>query len=394
MQLRVTTAAVLAASACATSLMFAAPASATPDQNCVPQAGSPLSSPPWAQKLLNFQRAWTITQGAGVRVAVIDTGLDRTQPQLAGIHVEGGRDVSGTGTGPTDTNDCNGHGSGVAGIIAAPPMSGVSFLGVAPGATIIPIRQTGADGKGDSETLATGIEYAIAMHAEVINVSITVPRSTPKLQQAIADAAAHHVIVVAAAGNDGATTGVSAASFPAAYSTSYDNVIAVAAIDSAGQIAPFSDQGSYVDVAAPGADVVMPARQSGYRKDSGTSFATPYVSGTVALLLAAHSGLTPVQVRARLEATADPPPVSVPSNTYGYGIIDPFLAVTAVRDDTAVLPSAARGAPLPPPVPVRAANQHRQHVALAAGLGLIGLAVLACLAVVAFGRPRSRALRA
>jgi membrane-anchored mycosin MYCP len=139
---------------------------------------------------------------------------------------------------------------------------------------------------------------------------------------------------------------------------------------------------------------VMPARQSGYRKDSGTSFATPYVSGTVALLLAAHSGLTPAQVRARLEATADPPPVSVPSNTYGYGIIDPFLAVTAVRDDTAVLPSAARGAPLPPPVAVRGANRHLQHVALAAGLGLIGLAVLACLAVVAFGRPRSRALRA
>lgn len=375
-------------------LLLAPPAGAVPDQSCVPQAGGTITTLPWAQKLLGFDRAWPISRGARVRVAVIDTGMDRTQPQMRQIQVSGGKDVSGTGTGPTDTSDCNGHGTGVIGIIAAPQYPNVQFLGVAPEATIIPVRQTGSDGKGTSASIAAGIDYAIAMRADVVNISISVPTSTPRLKQAVADAAAHDLIIVAAAGNDGNSQTVSKVSYPAAYASSYSNVIGVAAIDSKGQVASFSDKGSYVCVAAPGVDIVIPSRQSGYTTDSGTSFATPFVTGTVALMLGAFPNLSPLEVRNRLEATADPPPETVPSLTYGYGVVDPYLAVTAVRDDTATLPTPRPGKPVPAPVAPKPPDRHLQHVALAAGLGLIGLAALSGLAVVAFGRPRSRPVRA
>jgi len=366
------------------------PVTSVPDQNCVPQSGGTIVGQPWAQKLLGFDRVWPITTGEGIRVAVIDTGIDRRQPQMAQIHVQDGRDVSGTGTGPTDTTDCNGHGTGVAGIIAAPHVNDTLFEGVAPGVTIIPVRQTGSDGKGTTQALAAGITYAVDQHANVINVSISAGKSTASLQAAVAYAARHNVVIVAAAGNDGDSTEVSKISYPAAYASTYPNVIGVAAIDEKGQIASFSDTGNYVCVAAPGSNIVIPSRQSGYTTDSGTSFATPFVTGTVALMMRAFPALTPLQLRNRLEATADPPPVTVPSNRYGYGIVDPYLALTSVRDDSAPPPSAAAVAPLPAPVRPQPPDRHLQHVALGAGLGLVGLAVLAGLAVVAFRRPGAR----
>ncbi len=335
----------------------------------MPKAGGDLTGIPWPQTRLNFERVWSITKGAGVKVAVIDTGLDRTQPQLAHIHTEPGTDVL-SGFDPHDTTDCDGHGSGVTGIIAAPQVPGSPFLGVAPEVTIIAIKQTNttSDTQASAQGVADGIDYARRHGARVVNISSTVNVRVRSIELAISRAATAGVIIVAAAGNDGG--GVNGVAYPAAYSQEYPNVIAVAAIDQFDQVAQFSERGPWVNVAAPGVAITFPARQSGYTQKDGTSFAAPYVTATVALILAAHPGITPAQVRDRLEATADPPPASVPDPRYGYGVINPYRAVTSLRTDL-VAATPARSRPLAAPLPQRAPDRHLQDIALSAAAALL-----------------------
>jgi type VII secretion-associated serine protease mycosin len=354
----------------------AGPAAALPG-DCSVQGGGPPSATLWAQQRLKFQQVWPVTRGQGVLVAVIDSGLDTQNPQLRTLRPLPGRDVIDQPGFPVDsTRDCKGHGTEVTSIIAALPSPGSSFLGMAPGVTILPIKQTNTDGDqtGTWEGIARGIDAAVAAHARVVNISVTSPNTGPQLADAVQRAAAAGLVIVAAAGNDGAGNDLPA--YPAAYSTRFPNVIAVSATDAADQVADFSQTGAYVTVAAPGVGVEVPAPITGYVRVDGTSFAAPCVTATVALMLAAHPGMTPIQVRNRLEATADPPPATVPDRKYGYGIVNPYLAVTSVRSDSPVASSSAVG----PPVPARAApappDRHLQHVALGAALALVGLAAI------------------
>lgn len=333
---------------------------------------------PWAQQRLNIADVWPITQGANVRVAVVDSGVDRQQPQMAQVHYAGGARVVPGGTGPTDTTDCVGHGTGVAGIIAAPKVQGVGFTGVAPGAMIIPIEVTNNDQGIPAETIAKGIDNAIDKHAQVINVSIYTTSDVPELRDAVARAERAGIVVVAAA-SEGQSQ--SLPGYPAAYSTQNSNVIAVGMTDTQDNVADGSGTGAYIDLVAPGQDVEAPqpgpSLRSGYRSWEGTSFATPYVTGVVALVLATHPSLTPAQVRNRLEATADPPPgVTVPSTRYGYGIVNPYLAVTTIRNDSKLAGAPTEAAAVPPVPPKAPADRHLQHLALAVGTILLGLAVL------------------
>ncbi|MFN2517961.1 MAG: S8 family serine peptidase [Jatrophihabitantaceae bacterium] len=342
------------------------------------RVGGPLVDTPWAQTRLNFQRAWTLTRGQGVRVAVIDTGLDRRHVQLRGTHVAPGHNVI-PGFPKSDVTDCSGigHGTSVTAVIAAQQIDGVHFLGVAPDVTIVPIKQTNTanDKTSNADGIAAGIVAAVAAKARVVNISITLTNPGYRLRAAVAQAARANVVIVAAGGND--AEGQNFPAYPAAYSTEFPNVIAVSASDAKDGIGPFSETGSYINVAAPGVGVVVPAPVRGYIKADGTSFAAPYVTGTVALLLAAHPTMTAVQVRNRIEATADRPPATVPDTRYGYGIVNPFLAVTALRDDSLTAPTPRPAPPLreraaaPPP------DRHLAHVALSAGVVLLGLAVLA-----------------
>lgn len=120
-----------------------------------PQTGSPTNGMPWAQTRLNFRRAWPISTGAGIKVAVIDSGIDLSHPQMAKIHVADAHNVI---DGSTYVQDCLGHGTGVGvtGIIAGPPVTDSDFFGVAPGVTIVPVRQTDANGHGTSNGIAAG----------------------------------------------------------------------------------------------------------------------------------------------------------------------------------------------------------------------------------------------
>lgn len=356
-----------------------APAAAAPPAKSPPCDTKPGGAPGefWAQGRLNFRRAWSVTKGAGVVVGVVDTGLNTTNGPavLHRIQVKLGTDVI-PGYRRDFTADCDGHGSAVTAIIAGQE-SDTDMIGVAPEASIVVVKQTNKfdDDTGTAATIGVGIDKAIDAGAKVINVSITTSASNdPTLVAAVRRAASRGVVIVAAAGNDGQNQNLPA--FPAAYAPKYPNVIAVSASDQQDQIANFSESGSYVTVAAPGVGIYGPAALLGYRKLDGTSFAAPFVTGTVALVLAANPGMSPEQVRNRITATADAPPASVPDRRYGYGIVNPFLAVSSIRDDVAAPPTVKARAPLPAPQPLTVPDRHLQHLALASATTLLAVAAI------------------
>jgi membrane-anchored mycosin MYCP len=341
---------------------------------CTIKRGGPLTSAPWPRTRLAFQRAWGAAPGRGVTVAVIDSGLEKPGP-LAAMHTRTGYNVLDDSR---ETHDCANHGTAVAAIIAAPAVPGSRFVGVAPEATILPIKQSNGETQANgTAAIAAAIRLAIAARAQVANLSVSVTTPTPALRAAVRAADRAGLVLVCAAGNDG--QGNNLPTYPAAYSPRFPNVIAVSATDANDAAAPFTQTGSYVDLAAPGLDVPVPASGGGFLKAQGTSFAAPYVTGTVALMLSADPSLRghPDRVRRRLEATADAPPATVPDKAYGYGIVNPYLAVNAVVDDAAPTVAPAPAAPLPAPTAPAAADRHLQHVALGAAAALLGLAVLA-----------------
>ncbi len=278
---------------------------------------------PWPQKELGFSAVWNRTRGAGVTVAVVDSGVD-ANPQFGNRVIAGPDLVAGTKPHIPAGADCLGHGTAVASIIAAAPAKGISFTGVAPAARILSVKISGTDSFPTSVT-PQGIMDAVQFGADVINLSLATPDDVPALRQAVEYALKHNVVVVAAAGNDLPQQGTGPY-YPAAY----PGVLAVGAAGPGGVLAPFSDQRSPVAVTAPGVNVTTafpgtfpdaydPAQ-------SGTSFAAAFVSGVAALVRAAHPKLTAAQVVARIEATARG---STGPGT-GRGLVDPVRAVTAV----------------------------------------------------------------
>ncbi|GAB2463445.1 type VII secretion-associated serine protease mycosin [Jatrophihabitans fulvus] len=367
-------------------------ASAAPDDQCEVKPGGEATSF-WPQQRLNFARAWSVTRGAGVTIGVVDSGLNwsasgtDTQPQLRRADIRPGLNVVGKGYAPTDLTDCIGHGTAVTSLIVAQPSDSSNFVGIAPAAAIVPIRQSDKDGVGGSDGLARGIVAAIQRGARVVNLSLTVASPTPALEAAVAYAQRKGIVLVAAAGNDGQQQAKPPA-YPAAWSPKYDNIIAVSASDSTDVVPKFSDRGSYVSVAAPGVNVPVLSALQGFAVDSGTSYAAPYVAGTAALVIASHKGITAAQVRDRIEATADAPPTDVPSPTYGYGIVNPYLAVTSpVADDPQPLPTPSARRVAAPPLPA-APDRSLQHLALGVAYALLALSVVAVTAATVMRRRR------
>jgi membrane-anchored mycosin MYCP len=350
-----------------------------PNQNCPGpgQVASKVTSVPWAQEALEWSSVWPLTEGQGVTVAVVDSGVDYS-PQLAG-KVKA-IDLTGTGYG-----DCVGHGTGVAGIIAASDMQaqGNPFEGVAPRARILSIKVQNQE-SGTSAALAQGITDGVLEGAQVINVSITTGNS-PGLRAAVAFALRKGAVIVAAGGNDDQQTG-----HGPFYPASYPGVLSVGAVAQDGSLAPFSDLHSHVAVTAPGVNVTS-TTPGGYEAYNGTSFATAYVSGVAALVRSRHPNLSGPDVVKRIEQTAD-------GNTgpgTGNGLVNPLLAVTEI------LAPAVAQSPLPTPRP-RPVSVERaplpdlaaRTTALEVVAGALGLAALVAIGAVVIREGRRRRWRA
>ncbi len=282
-------------------------------------------------------------------VAVVDSGVDADHPQLRRPgKVRTGRDFFLPG-GLPGAFDCVSHGTGVAGIIAADPLPGTGFHGLAPDAEILPVRITDRDisDRGESlrinpDAVAAGIRYAADQGARVMNLSLAGFSDFPAIRAAVAHAVARDVVVVAAAGNSQQNAPAGLPSYPA----SYDGVLGVGAVDRAGARMGTSQIGPYVGIVAPGAEVLTTTREDGHAQVDGTSFAAPFVAATAALVRSAWPRLSAAQVIQRLKATADPARGGRGSDAYGAGLVDPYRAVTDGLDPEK---PAAMPAFLPPP---------------------------------------------
>ncbi|MGW2697159.1 type VII secretion-associated serine protease mycosin [Streptomyces sp. NPDC001296] len=287
--------------------------------------GSVIKSTPWSLQRILLDQLHGQATGKGVTVAVIDTGVDDSNPQLRTAMAPGGGDFVGSTDG---TQDVEGHGTRVAGIIAARPIKGTGFEGIAPEAKILSFRYTGAQEKqGNSQTMSRAISAAVAKGAKIINISSDTAdkQDNTQLRNAVEAAVRAGALIVAAAGNDGAD-GQSADTYPA----SYPGVLAVAASDRNDERAFFSQAGDFVDVAAPGVGMVSTVPKGGQCTADGTSFAAPYVAGVAALLKEKHPSWTAAQIATRIEQSAQRPGRG-PNRYTGWGVVDP---VAALSDDS------------------------------------------------------------
>jgi type VII secretion-associated serine protease mycosin len=310
-----------------------------------PQAVASLTTEPWAQQQLDFTRAWNMTKGKGVTVAVVDSGIDVTHPQLAGR-------VTSVDLTHTRTTDCIGHGTAVAGIIAAQDRrsQNVPFVGVAPDVRLLSVKFTNQEHiQGSDPNLAKAIREAAALKAKVINVSVQAP-DTPDLKAAVKYAQSRDAVVVAAAGN---VTDQNRGTVGPAYPAEYPDVIGVGSLTSGGAVADTSNTTTKVSVSAPG-QAVATTWPGGYApNEEGSSFAAAFVSGTAALVRAYHPKLNYKQVKARIEATANGS-AGVGS---GAGMINPWQAVTEL------LPGEDSGSAGAPPGATEPGSGHAIQIA-------------------------------
>ena len=260
---------------------------------------------PWGIKRVNAKGAWDTTRGAGVKVAVIDTGIDFEHEDL---QVAGGYNAIDNAV---SYKDDNGHGTHVAGTIAGQDDS-KGVVGVAPDATLYGVKVLSARGSGTFEGVIDGIQWAVKNKMDVANMSLGASQGTAALGEAIHAARMAGTIIVAAAGNSGGSVG-----YPAAY----PGAIAVAASNSRDQVAYFSSRGPEVDVIAPGVSVESTYMGGGYRSLSGTSMACPHVAGLAALAVA--GGTTGFDaVKAALIGAATKLEGDIPAEQQGAGLPD------------------------------------------------------------------------
>ncbi|MCW2992356.1 MAG: family serine peptidase, partial [Solirubrobacterales bacterium] len=305
-------AAAVAAFACA--LPAAASAATAPD---------PLLGQQWPlarEGALGRAAAWEQTTGAGALVAILDTGADFGHPDLQGAFWTNPAEIAGNGidddrdgyvddvhgadivNGDGDPSDDEGHGTHVAGIVAARAGNGIGGAGLAPDAQIMIVKVLDDHRSGTATGLADGIRYAVAHGARIINTSVNGDGTSRPLQDAIRAAGAAGALVVASAGNDGRNIDV-APSYPASYAD--PAIVSVAATGPTGALSSFSNRGPVaVDIAAPGEDVLSTGDDDGYELRSGTSMAAPLVSATLALLQSARPDLQGPALKSALLAGA------------------------------------------------------------------------------------------
>jgi len=289
----------------------------------------------WGLGLIDAPQAWSVTTGTNTLVAVLDTGIDLNNPDFA-FKVWTNPDTSGRDgyrgalhgwnfvTSTPNVQDNNGHGSHVTGVLAAAGNNGYGIAGVDWNAVIMPVKVLDGQGNGSTDAAVAGVYYAVNHGAKVINASWGGDVFSQSMLDALNYANAHNVVFVTVAGNESSNNDA-VTTYPASYRT--PNELVVAAVDRSGNLADFSNRGAAtVDLAAPGVDVVSDV-VGGFQTYSGTSMATPYVSGTVALLAGAHPELSAAQLVARVRATVKPIP-ALYGQLISPGVVDPYNALT------------------------------------------------------------------
>lgn len=281
----------------------------------------------WNMELIEVPDVWTTSSGSGVKVAVIDTGIDNDHPDLNVAGGVGFADKKWRVV--TETNkwdDDNGHGTHVAGTIAA-LNNEIGVVGAAPDVSLYAVKVLGKDGSGYVSDIIAGIDWSAQNDMDIATMSLGGSGSSQAFQDVINAAHNSGVLIIAAAGNGGdGNILTTETSYPAAY----DNVVAVAATDSNNNVAGFSNSGPYVDIAAPGVYIRSTWNDGLYNTISGTSMACPHVTGVAALVLAKDPSLTPSDVESILTSTATDRGIVGFDNSYGYGLVNASAAVAAV----------------------------------------------------------------
>jgi subtilisin family serine protease len=292
------------------------------DQKSVLTEGDPAQ---YALAKLRLPEAHALSRGAGVIIAVIDSGIDATHPELADT-ITDAFDALGSKEGP------HVHGTGIAGAI----VSHARLMGSAPAAKILAIRAFGAAPNGAESTsfvVLKSLDFAASHGAQIVNMSFAGPKD-PLVERGIAASVTRGIVMVAASGNAGAKS-------PPLYPAANPNVIAVSATDAQDRLFAASNRGSHIALAAPGVEIFLPAPEGKYQMTSGTSFSAAYISGLAALLMERNPALKPDEVRAILTKTARDLGAPGRDDLFGAGEADAFGAVTAVAgSDTVPVASA------------------------------------------------------
>ena len=295
----------------------------------------------WVLNLMDVPAAWQLTQGAGVTVAVIDSGVNPHVSDLTGSVITG-PDYTGVSTRPSNP-DWGVHGTWMASLIAGhghPAGSDNGVVGIAPASRILSVRviPDRADphyGRYAHEqephiqdALARGIDYAVQHGAKVISMSIGYGAPNGAVKQALQDAFSRGVVVVASAGNSGAPSGTSDVGVaPESFPADYPGVISVGAVNMHGDVAGFSSDNLSVQVAAPGVTVPAQGREGGYWVVSGTSPACALVAGVAALIKSRYPDLSPDVVASAMTSTATHRPAAGYDSQVGFGIVDAAAAL-------------------------------------------------------------------
>jgi len=276
----------------------------------------PSYSSSWALPKIQTPTAWDSANGSGVIIAILDSGVDGTHPDLASNMVPGWNMYDNN----ADTSDVQGHGTLVAGSAAMVANNGNGSAGVAWGAKIMPVRITGPDGFGYFSTIAQGINWAADHGARVANISYGASGSST-VQSAAQYMRNKGGVVMVSAGNSGVLENFAA----------NDSMLSVAATDSSDQRTSWSSYGSYVDISAPGLSIYTTLRGGGYGNVSGTSLSSPIVAATAALMISANNNISPVDIDQILKSTALDLGAAGYDIYYGAGRVDAAKAVAAAQ---------------------------------------------------------------
>ena len=314
----------------------------------------------WGLTQIEVQDAWPLGSGTGVTVAIVDSGVDMNHPDLA-AKLTGGYDVADGDSWPQDSV---GHGTHVAGIVAAVSGNGIGVAGVGWDTLIMPVKVSGSDGMIWTSDVADGIVGAVETGARVINLSLGSENPSQALQSATDYAHSRGVLVVASAGNcgDPSTCELNGCSKhnPVIYPAANPHVLAVGATTPYGTRGSFSEYGSFVDVAAPGVDILSTMWDNTYDYASGTSMASPFVAGLASLVWSGNPALSADQVAQIIAGTATDLGPAGRDDEFGWGLINARAAVSAAYAGQAMAASAATDAP-PEPSAARALAQEARE---------------------------------